>query len=306
MADLAAASGDRPATWWPPATARCGSPSPGRGRMIRVDPADGSTPSSIAPARRSASCRGRPVADRHRRDRRGRPRPGSPGLALRPRRADAAADGPAGARRSPPQPPARRAPASASARDLQPVHRRRARRAGAEVAPGRRDPGPVPAPAGALPDRRAGPPARRTPATCSSTSTSGCSSAHRHPGRLRRAAAQEDYSLDPPPDATIRPDLDYRLLDGATVGDRELFYVYDAANARILAYQRADGAFVRQWLAPRSGPGPACWTMWSTCQRRLGGRRAAGRVRCSPPDRWSASSSSSPLESIHARSLSAG
>ena len=27
-----------------------------------------------------------------------------------------------------------------------------------------------------------------------------------------------------------------------------------AANARIVAYQRADGVFVRQWLAPRSGP----------------------------------------------------
>ena len=65
---------------------------------------------------------------------------------------------------------------------------------------------------------------------------------------------QTDYSLDPPPDAEVRPGLDYQLLDGATVGDRELFYVYDAANARILAFQRADGAFVRQWLAPRSGP----------------------------------------------------
>lgn len=65
--------------------------------------------------------------------------------------------------------------------------------------------------------------------------------------------AQEDYSLDPPPDATLRPDLDYRLLDGATIGDRETFYVYDAANARILAYQRADGSFLRQWLAPRIG-----------------------------------------------------
>jgi len=66
--------------------------------------------------------------------------------------------------------------------------------------------------------------------------------------------AQEDYSLDPPPDATLRPALDYRLLDGATIGDRETFYVYDAANARILAYQRADGSFLRQWLAPRTGP----------------------------------------------------
>ena len=29
--------------------------------------------------------------------------------------------------------------------------------------------------------------------------------------------------------------------------------MYDAANARIVAYQRADGAFVRQWMAPRRG-----------------------------------------------------
>jgi hypothetical protein len=65
---------------------------------------------------------------------------------------------------------------------------------------------------------------------------------------------QADYSLDAPPDADIRPELDYRLLDGATVGDRELLYVYDAANARIIAFQRADGAFVRQWLAPTDGP----------------------------------------------------
>jgi serine/threonine protein phosphatase PrpC len=64
---------------------------------------------------------------------------------------------------------------------------------------------------------------------------------------------QEDFSLDPPPDAAVRRPLDYRLLDGATVGERELFYVYDAGNARIIAFQRADGAFVRQWLAPRSG-----------------------------------------------------
>ena len=66
---------------------------------------------------------------------------------------------------------------------------------------------------------------------------------------------QEDYSLDPPPDADVRPGLDYRLLDGATVGDRELLYVYDAAHDRLIAFQRADGAFVRQWLAPSVGPG---------------------------------------------------
>ena len=64
---------------------------------------------------------------------------------------------------------------------------------------------------------------------------------------------QADYSLDPPPDADLRPELDYRLLDGATVGDRDFLYVYDAANDRLLAFQRADGAFVRQWLAGTDG-----------------------------------------------------
>ena len=68
---------------------------------------------------------------------------------------------------------------------------------------------------------------------------------------------QADYSLDRPPDADVRPDLDYRLLDGATVGDRDFLYVYDAANDRIIAFQRADGAFVRQWMAPREGPAAA-------------------------------------------------
>jgi hypothetical protein len=68
-----------------------------------------------------------------------------------------------------------------------------------------------------------------------------------------RPLSQADYSFDPPPDRAVRPTLDYRLLSEATVADRELFYVYDAANARILAYQRADGAFVKQWLAPRGG-----------------------------------------------------
>ncbi len=61
--------------------------------------------------------------------------------------------------------------------------------------------------------------------------------------------SQSEYSLDPPPDADVRAGLDYRLLDGATVGDRDLLYVYDAAHDRLIAFQRADGAFVRQWMA---------------------------------------------------------
>lgn len=66
--------------------------------------------------------------------------------------------------------------------------------------------------------------------------------------------AQLEYSLDPPPDGELRDPLDYRLLEGATVADRELFYVYDRGNDRIIAFNRADGSFVRQWLAPRDGP----------------------------------------------------
>lgn len=66
--------------------------------------------------------------------------------------------------------------------------------------------------------------------------------------------SQDEYSLDQPPDGTVRPDLDYRLLDGATVGDRELLYIYDAAHRRLIAFNRADGAFVRQWMAPARGP----------------------------------------------------
>ena len=61
--------------------------------------------------------------------------------------------------------------------------------------------------------------------------------------------SQADYSLDRPPDGAVRRGLDYRLLDGATVGDRDFLYVFDAAHDRVIAFGRADGAFVRQWLA---------------------------------------------------------
>jgi hypothetical protein len=64
---------------------------------------------------------------------------------------------------------------------------------------------------------------------------------------------QTDFSLDRPPDAAVREPLDYRLIDSATIGDRDQFFVYDAANGRIIAFGRADGAFIQQWLAPRRG-----------------------------------------------------
>jgi hypothetical protein len=67
--------------------------------------------------------------------------------------------------------------------------------------------------------------------------------------RFGTPRAQADYSLERPPDAAPRPRLDYRLLEAATVAGRETLYVYDAVNARLLAFGRADGSFAGQWLA---------------------------------------------------------
>ena len=64
-------------------------------------------------------------------------------------------------------------------------------------------------------------------------------------------ASQADYSLDRPPDADDPSELDYRLLDGRDRRrPRAPLRLRRGANARIIAFQRADGAFVRQWLAP--------------------------------------------------------
>ncbi|HET8587691.1 MAG TPA: hypothetical protein VFM74_07440, partial [Candidatus Limnocylindria bacterium] len=64
---------------------------------------------------------------------------------------------------------------------------------------------------------------------------------------------QGDYSLDRPPDGEVRPSLDYRLLDGATIGQQDYLYVWDAANARIIAFGYADGSYVKQWQARTDG-----------------------------------------------------
>lgn len=75
--------------------------------------------------------------------------------------------------------------------------------------------------------------------------------------RFGTPRSQADYSLERPPDGAARPALDYRLLEAATVAGRELLYVYDAANARLLGFARADGSFVGQWLAAPDGAAAA-------------------------------------------------
>jgi len=68
----------------------------------------------------------------------------------------------------------------------------------------------------------------------------------------RRSGAFE--LTDPPDAADLRPGHDYRLMAATgTRGVGELF-VWDAANARVLAFDKTDGTFVEQYVA---APGAA-------------------------------------------------
>jgi hypothetical protein len=57
----------------------------------------------------------------------------------------------------------------------------------------------------------------------------------------------------PPDDGDVRPGHDYRLLSHTgTRGDGRLF-VWDAEHGRVLAYDKADGSYVEQFVGPRDG-----------------------------------------------------
>jgi hypothetical protein len=59
----------------------------------------------------------------------------------------------------------------------------------------------------------------------------------------------------PPDDADIRPGHDYRIISGADrSGTQGHLYLYDRAWDRVLVFDKSDGAYVRQWVAP---PGDA-------------------------------------------------
>ncbi len=68
----------------------------------------------------------------------------------------------------------------------------------------------------------------------------------------RRSGA---FELAEPPDADdLRPDHDYRLIAATgTRGVGELF-VWDAANARILAFDKTDGTYIEQFVAANGAP----------------------------------------------------
>jgi hypothetical protein len=63
------------------------------------------------------------------------------------------------------------------------------------------------------------------------------------------------FELATPPDAgDLRPGHDYRRL--ATTGERGSgrLFVWDAAQSRVLAFNKADGEYVEQWLAAEGAP----------------------------------------------------
>ncbi len=90
---------------------------------------------------------------------------------------------------------------------------------------------------------------------------------------------QTDFSLDPPPDAQV-PRCGGRLpacSTRATIGERELFFVYDAANARIIGFPArrrclrgpVDGAARGRpaQVCSTSVVGHSTWPRWPTARR---------------------------------------
>jgi hypothetical protein len=68
----------------------------------------------------------------------------------------------------------------------------------------------------------------------------------------RRSGAFE--VADPPDDTDLRPGHDYRLM--AATGTRGVgtLYVWDATNARIVAFDKTDGSFAGQFVAETGAP----------------------------------------------------
>ena len=243
-----------PPTWSPPATARCGSSSSGRGRILRADPADGERDRRL-PRRAGARDRGdagRPVADRDGGDRRGRGRPAANGVADRPRRADPAPHAAAPAR----------ADVSSETTLIGALQHRPpleifnlyvvdgATGAHPALEPAGRDPGHLSRPGRAVPDRGARPrPARRArPARRRQRLAAARATPSRASTSARRATRPTTRSTRRPT-PTCAPSSTTGCSTARRSATASYLYVFDAANDRIIAFQRADGAFVRQWMA---------------------------------------------------------
>ncbi|MEO7117536.1 MAG: hypothetical protein ABIZ34_01045 [Candidatus Limnocylindrales bacterium] len=68
---------------------------------------------------------------------------------------------------------------------------------------------------------------------------------------IRHVAGQvRPYELDTPPDEPdLRPGHEYLAFDGTGVQDTGRLYVWDTSHARLLIYDKSDGAFLEQWVA---------------------------------------------------------
>jgi hypothetical protein len=68
----------------------------------------------------------------------------------------------------------------------------------------------------------------------------------------RRSGA---FELAAPPDAEdIRPDHDYRFMTATGSRGVGTLYVWDGTHGRILGFDKTDGAFVEQFVAPPGAP----------------------------------------------------
>lgn len=72
-------------------------------------------------------------------------------------------------------------------------------------------------------------------------------------GGVVRVIPASDWNVDPPGDVRLRPTSTYTLLaspdraDGSSSRRRGLLYAFDATNRRIVAFNKADGAYVAQY-----------------------------------------------------------
>ena len=80
-------------------------------------------------------------------------------------------------------------------------------------------------------------------------------------GQVARLIPAAGWQVDPPGDTTIRPNPDYTMIsspdrpDGSSSRRNGLLYAFDAQNHRVVAFNKADGAYVEQYRLANDDPG---------------------------------------------------
>jgi hypothetical protein len=68
--------------------------------------------------------------------------------------------------------------------------------------------------------------------------------------------AVKGWTVDPPPDALVRPKAPYytKLIADSTAQDQGTFYAYDNTNRRIVAFKKIDGTIAGEYIVPDDSP----------------------------------------------------